>query len=86
MLSLQDNEEPPTKSWPSLLKAKEDSPEVSVELISTKLGMRITPHPHLTNTAMMVPSHFPSKVLEVPLCILNAGLLPISQLWKFRLE
>ncbi|KAM7329310.1 hypothetical protein ACRRTK_010923 [Alexandromys fortis] len=24
----QDNEEPPTKSWPSLLKAKEDSPEL----------------------------------------------------------
>ena len=72
MLSLQDNEEPPTKSWPSLLKSKEDSPEVSVELISTKLGMCITPHPHLTNTAMMVPNHFPSKVLGVPLCNLNA--------------
>lgn len=86
ILSLQDAKEPPAKSWPSLLKAKEDIPEVSVRLSPTQLDIDLTapliPYKHI---ALMVSSHFSSTVQEL-LCCLSTGLLPISQMWKLGLS
>lgn len=41
MTSFQDTEGPPAKSWTSLLKEKDESPEVSE-------GLRATTEPHAT--------------------------------------
>lgn len=75
VLSLQDAKEPPVKSRPSLLKAKEDIPEVSVRLSPIRLDTDITAPP--IPCKQMVSSHFSSTVPELP-CCLSIGLLPIS--------
>lgn len=94
ILSLQDAKEPPVKSRPSLLKAKEDIPEVSVRLSPIQLDIDITTPP--IPCKQMVSSHFSSTVPGASLLpeywpsthfiALEVGLEWLGQICKLKLE
>lgn len=97
LLSLQDAKEPPAKSWSSLLKGKEDIPEVSVRLSPTQQDTDLTapsiPYKHI---ALMVSSHFSSTILGASLLpehwpsthftAVEVGLEWLGQICKLKLE